>query len=148
MRGIAPLAIAGALAAGACTPMYSTHGYVPVEEKLAQIQVGADTRGSVQRKIGRPATDSTFGDQAWYYVSTKVKRETYHAAEVVERKVIEIAFDERDVVSALNRYGMEDGRLIDLETRTTPTYGRQLTIIEQLIGNLGAIREGDLSGDN
>ena len=36
-------------------------------------------------------------------------------------------------------YGMEDGRVIDLETRTTPTLGRELTILEQLLGNLGTI---------
>ncbi|MEM6664357.1 MAG: hypothetical protein AAF666_19520, partial [Pseudomonadota bacterium] len=40
---------------------------------------------------------------------------------------------------AMQAAGMDNGKVIDLETDTTPTYGRQLTIVEQLFSNIGAI---------
>ena len=48
-------------------------------------------------------------------------------------------FDANDVVASVNTYGMEDGRVIDLQTRTTPTHGRKLTVLQQVLGNIGKI---------
>ena len=47
--------------------------------------------------------------------------------------------DANDVVASVNTYGMEDGRVIDLQTRTTPTHGRKLTVMQQVLGNIGKI---------
>jgi hypothetical protein len=44
----------------------------------------------------------------------------------------------------VNRYGLEDGRVIDLATRTTPTFGRELTVLQQLFGNIGNFDPGQL----
>ena len=139
-------AIACAVVAGivsACAPVIRNHGFAPPEEDLAQIRVGQDTRGSVLRKIGRPGGSSVFTDDGWYYIAEKVEHLTYHAPEVIERRVVAVTFDSNDVVASVNRYSLEDGRIIDLETNTTPTYGRELTVLEQVIGNIG-ISSGDL----
>jgi outer membrane protein assembly factor BamE (lipoprotein component of BamABCDE complex) len=52
--------------------------------------------------------------------------------------VVAIEFDEQGVVTGIGQFGLEDGQIVDLVTRTTPTYGSQLTILEQLFGNIGA----------
>jgi len=141
MKDIRALLGIGALACMlvACSPVVRTHGYTPLPEQLERIQIGQDTRGSVRRKIGRPSASGAFTDDAWYYVSSTVEHVAFYAPEVVDRQVIAVEFDENDLVSAVNRYGMEDGRVIDLETATTPTHGRQLTLIEQLLLNLSNI---------
>ncbi|MGF1500663.1 MAG: outer membrane protein assembly factor BamE [Paracoccaceae bacterium] len=144
-QGVLGLGCAAALAA--CAPTVRTHGYVPTPEALARIEVGSDTRGSVRRKIGRPTASGIFDERGWYYVSSRVEHMTYHEPEVVERTIVAVTFDEFDVVQAVDRFGLEDGRLIDLETRTTPTYGRQLTIIEQFLGNLADVTGEDILGD-
>lgn len=131
------LCLGGAVAG--CAPVIRNHGYVPQDVELTEILVGQDTRGSVRRKIGRPGSTGIFTDDGWYYVQTQVEHYTYHDPEVIDRRVVAIRFDEQDVVAAVNRYGLDDGRVIDLETRTTPTYGRQLTILEQAFGNIGTI---------
>lgn len=136
-RMIAAAAAAAILAA--CSPIVQHHGYAPLPEELAGISVGLDTRASVQSKIGRPASTGIFTDQGWYYVSSKVEQRTYHAPEVVDRRVVAILFDQDDRVAAVNEYGLEDGRIIDLVTETTPTHGRQLTILEQAFGNIGVM---------
>ena len=55
---------------------------------------------------------------------------------MVDRTVLAINFDQRGVVRDIKRYGLADGRVIDLTTRTTETGGRQLGVLEQLFGNL------------
>jgi outer membrane protein assembly factor BamE (lipoprotein component of BamABCDE complex) len=121
-----------------------THGYAPDDALLADIAVGQDTRGSVRRKIGRPSNSGVFNDDGWYYVSTTVERYTYHAPKVADRRVVAVEFDENDLVAAVDVYGLEDGRVIDLQTRTTPTHGRKLTIVQQLLGNLGRFSGDEL----
>jgi outer membrane protein assembly factor BamE (lipoprotein component of BamABCDE complex) len=132
--GLVLVAMLGGAATG-CAPVINNHGYAPDDALLAGITVGEDTRSSVQRKIGRPGMTGVFNDTGWYYVASTVKNDTYHAPEVIDRRVVAVEFDD-DVVSAVHTYGIDDGRIIDLQTRTTPTYGRRLTILQQLIGNL------------
>lgn len=143
---LAGVILCGLLATG-CSPVVHNHGYAPQPEELADLRIGRDTRASVQSKIGRPAGAGIFTDQGWYYVSSKVEHLTYHAPKVVDRRVVAILFDENDVVAAVSEYGLEDGRIVDLETRTTPTHGRQLTILEQAFGNIGVITTDDLTGN-
>ncbi len=139
---------AGSVAIGvaACSPVIRNHGYAPVAEEIASIRAGQDTRGSVRRKIGRPGGAGIFTDDGWYYVSTQVEHYTYHEPEVIDRRVVAILFDTQDVVASVNEFGLEDGKIVDLETKTTPTYGRQLTILEQAFGNIGSL--GDTLFDN
>lgn len=138
VRG-AVLSTALALALGACAAEIRNHGYAPSPVEMSEIQVGVDTRGSVRRKIGRPGGTSVFTDDGWYYVASKVEHYLYNDPKVVDRRVVAILFDGNDVVTAVNAYGYEDGRVIDLETKVTPTYGRQLSILEQLLGNLNTV---------
>jgi outer membrane protein assembly factor BamE (lipoprotein component of BamABCDE complex) len=136
--GLVLMAMLGGAAAG-CAPVIENHGYAPDDALLAEISVGQDTRGSVQRKIGRPSSTGVFNDADWYYVSTTVEKYMYHAPKVIDRRIVALEFAQNDVLSAVDTYGVEDGRIIDLQTRTTPTYGRRLTILQQLLGNLGTI---------
>lgn len=135
IRTSAALSIA-ALIAG-CSAEVRNHGYAPIDEDLARVAVGVDTKGSVRRKIGRPGTTGVFNERGWFYASSQVEHYLYHAPEIVDRKVVAVLFDENDVVASVNTYGMEDGRIVDLETNTTPTFGRELTVLEQAFGNIG-----------
>jgi len=149
MKRISGLVLAAMIGGGisGCSPEVKNHGYAPDDELLAGIAAGQDTRGSVRRKIGRPSTTGVFTETGWYYVSTTVSHYMYHAPAVNDRRVVAIQFDANDVVTGVNVYGLDDGRIIDLQTRTTPTHGRELTIIQQLLGNLGTLT-GDQLLDN
>ena len=129
----------------ACAPIVEVHGYAPLPEELETIVPGQDTRGSVRRKIGRPGGSGVFTDEGWFYVSTRTEQRTYKAPEVTDRRVVAVLFDRRDIVTSVNSLGIEDGRLIDLETETTPTLGRELTIIEQALGNIGLVNAEDFT---
>ncbi|SPU44847.1 outer membrane protein assembly factor BamE domain-containing protein [Brevundimonas diminuta] len=128
-----------AAAAGACAPVVATQGFQAVDAKPQDIEAGVDTRETVLAKLGTPSTTSTFEtDNVWYYLTQTTQRYTYNKPEVSQRTVTEITFtDGGEKVANVRTLGLEDGRQIAMERRETPTRGRQLTILEQLLGNVG-----------
>ena len=128
-----------AAAAGACAPVVATQGFQAVDAKPQDIEAGVDTRETVLAKLGTPSTTSTFeSDKVWYYLTQTTQRYTYNKPQVSQRTVTEITFaDSGDKVAYVRTLGLEDGRQIAMEHRETPTRGRQLTILEQLLGNVG-----------
>lgn len=131
------LMISAAFLLGACTPTRATHGYVPRHGVVETVRIGQDTREVVQAKLGRPSTIGTFDSSTWLYVSQKTSQTAFFAPEVTDRQVLAITFDENGRVATINRYGLEDGRVIDLVTRTTPTHGQEMTLVQQLFANIG-----------
>ncbi|WP_313573944.1 outer membrane protein assembly factor BamE [Brevundimonas sp.] len=128
-----------AAAAGACAPVVATQGFQAVDAKPQDIEAGVDTRETVLAKLGTPSTTSTFEtDNVWYYLTQTTQRYTYNKPEVSQRTVTEVTFaDGGEKVASVRTLGLEDGRQIAMERRETPTRGRQLTILEQLLGNVG-----------
>jgi len=58
-----------------------------------------------------------------------------------------ISFGDGNKVNNLKYYGLEEGKIISYVDRTTPTRGRELTILQQLFGNLGRLGAGSLPGN-
>jgi outer membrane protein assembly factor BamE (lipoprotein component of BamABCDE complex) len=134
-RGAA-LSLAAALMLAGCSAVYRGHGYAPNAEELTTILPGQDSKGTVQAKIGRPGGTGLIGEDAWYYVASTLEHYAYRDPRVVDRRVVAVSFDEAGLVTDIRQFGIEDGRVVDLVTRTTPTYGKELTIVQQLLGNL------------
>ncbi|MEL7463110.1 MAG: outer membrane protein assembly factor BamE [Pseudomonadota bacterium] len=143
-RALIALAAVGFLAG--CEETYTNHGFAPQIAELDTIQAGTDTRGSVLRKLGRPSSISSFDSDSWYYEASRIERYAFYEPKVVDRTVVTVAFDDAGRVTDVGRYGVEDGRIIDLVTRTTPTYGRELTVLQQIFGNLGRFNAEQLTG--
>jgi outer membrane protein assembly factor BamE (lipoprotein component of BamABCDE complex) len=138
-RRISPAAgvlLAAALASAACAPTTQVHGFVPSQADVSRITPGVDTAGTVEQILGRPSSSGLLRDGAWYYVQSTVQSFTYNAPRVVDRTVLAVTFDQQGIVTGIDRYGIEDGRVINLTSRTTDTAGRQMGILEQLFGNL------------
>lgn len=130
-------AIALTLAAGACTPSVDLRGNLPTPESLAQIKPGKTTRDEVQALLGTPSTTATFGDESWQYISSRTETTAFFKPEVKERKVVSISFDRSGVVKEVLERGLEDGIAVKAVDRETPTAGKELSILEQLVGNVG-----------
>lgn len=131
-----------------CSPIEKTHGYVPRADELENVKAQQDTRGSVQRKLGRPSTIGSFDETKWYYISRKTRQYAFLKPKNVEQKVVAISFNTKGVVTEVNRYGLEDGKVIDLVTRTTPTFGKELTFLQQMFGNIGRFNASNIAGSN
>ena len=134
----AALLLAVALgAASACAPMASNHGFVALDVKPAEVKVGEDTKSTVLERLGSPSAKSTFDDNTWFYMTQSVERVAFYRPRVTKRDVVAVRFDPAEKVASVNSFTLEDGKVIALNDRETPTRGRELTILEQLLGTVG-----------
>jgi outer membrane protein assembly factor BamE (lipoprotein component of BamABCDE complex) len=125
------------LGLAACSDTIDPRGNAPMPDALAQIQPGRVTRSDVVALIGTPATASLFGDDHWYYISSHFQTIAFYAPEELDRQVIVIDFDKAGTVTAVRKLGLEDGKDVAMVARTTPAPGKELSLLEQLIGNVG-----------
>jgi outer membrane protein assembly factor BamE (lipoprotein component of BamABCDE complex) len=109
---------------------------VPPESDVARITPGFDSIATVEEVLGRPASRALLGDSAWFYIQSTVENYTYNPPRVIDRTVLAVTFDQNGIVQDIARYGLEDGRIVNLTTRTTETGGRTLGVLEQIFGNL------------
>ncbi|WP_424927483.1 outer membrane protein assembly factor BamE [Amaricoccus tamworthensis] len=135
LRLIVGASLTGLIAAG-CAPTIRVHGYVPSDAEIEPIRPGVDTQQTVAEALGNPTASGLLEDSTWYYVESVVRNYTYNAPEVIDRTVLAIEFNSAGTVTGMVRYGIEDGRIINLTTRTTETGGRKLSALEQIFGNL------------
>ena len=129
----------GALAvlAACVSPRIDQRGNRPDEDQVVQISPGVDDKYRVAELIGTPSSISTFDDRTWYYISKRTETTAFFEPEVVDQQVLAISFTEDGIVDNMRIYGQEDGRTIAYVDRITPTEGHELTIVQQLFGNLG-----------
>ncbi|MDP6954164.1 MAG: outer membrane protein assembly factor BamE [Alphaproteobacteria bacterium] len=131
------LAALALLALAACEPRVDTHGFMPNTELVSQIQAGEQDKYEVAEVLGSPSTMATFDDDVWYYITQQSRTFAFFKPEIIDQRVLVVRFDEANVVSEINRYTIEDGLIIDPVTRKTPTAGKELSILQQLFGNIG-----------
>jgi outer membrane protein assembly factor BamE (lipoprotein component of BamABCDE complex) len=132
------LAVALAAAASACAPVQTYNGFRPDRNnvEIPDPQVGVDTRETVTQRFGSPSTTAVFDQTVWYYVSAVQERVAFYTPRITERRVMVVRFD-GDVVAGVEKYGVERGRIVAYSDEVTPTRGRELGILEQLLGNVG-----------
>jgi len=127
-----------ALALGGCLGYEGTHyrGYVIDAKIMDQIRVGASAE-QVLVVMGTPSTTSTVGGDAWYYISQKTERTlAFQQARVTDQRIFAVYFDKSKKVARIANYGIEDGRVIDFLTRTTPTAGPESSFLRNMLSGL------------
>jgi outer membrane protein assembly factor BamE (lipoprotein component of BamABCDE complex) len=134
------MALAALLALAACQPIVRNHGYVPTDAALALITVGVDTRDTVAEKVGRPSAAGLLNDVGWYWVQSRFETIGPRAPREVSREVVAVSFDPDGTVANVERFGLEEGRIVPLSRRVTEDNVRGRSFLEQLFGNLGGIR--------
>lgn len=126
----------------ACSATFSNHGYIPPEDVLAQINVG-DSRETVLEVAGAPGTGGVLRDEAWFYTQYRVRNYTYNAPEVIERDIVAISFNAGGNVTNIERFGLEDGQLVQLSRRVTESSVRDVGFLSQILSNFGRVNLGD-----
>ncbi len=139
--------VVAALSLSGCAEIIRNHGYAPTEAQLLEIIPGVDTRGSVEEVVGKPATSGVLQDGAWYYVGSKVRHYGLRKPEEINRELVAITFNEDETVSNIERFGLEDGRVVTLSRRITDTTVRDTTFIRQVIRNFGRINLDEALGN-
>ena len=143
---VAALLTGSALASG-CTPITAMNGFVAVDTQPTDIKVGTDTRNTVTTKLGSPSTVSAFDKNTWYYITQTSDKMAYLHPQLKSRHVVVIAFDKDEKVTEVKALTLKDGYDLAYEKRETPTRGRELSWIEQVLGTIGRGSTGVLPQD-
>ncbi len=117
----------------ACAPVISQRGYLPDPDNEAAIKAGADTKTTVQSRLGYASTTATFGNDTWYYISSTEKQVAFFTPTVLKRQIVAVYFDKDAKVTNVRHYGLKDGHVIAFETRETPARGRETTFLQELL---------------
>jgi outer membrane protein assembly factor BamE (lipoprotein component of BamABCDE complex) len=119
----------------ACGAQIDRHGHVFIDIDLDQIQPGM-SKDEVKTVLGSPDTTSTIGGDAFYYISTTQKTVAFLKPYEIDRQVVAVYFDGSQSVQQVAQYGMKDGIVVNYYKGETPARGKDLTFLEQILGNV------------
>lgn len=137
---ISILVLVAALAAG-CADQVSTHGHILRAATVEDVRPGVATRRDVQAALGTPSTTAPFDSNVWYYISQVRVRQAFFKPDTAQQQVLVVHFDGNDVVDRVGVLAEEDSQEVTLVARETPTAGHELSLLEQLLGNVGRFND-------
>jgi outer membrane protein assembly factor BamE (lipoprotein component of BamABCDE complex) len=141
MRRTVPLILAGsylaALALAGCTNIVDLRGFAATPGSVDKIEVGTQSREDIVRLVGSPSAVATFNPNIWYYISQKQETIAFLKPKIIEQNVLQLTFNDSGRLQAVKKYDLEDAENITMVSRITPTAGKELTILEQILGNVG-----------
>ena len=117
-----------------CTTNIKNHGYIPSKSDLENLVLGKDTKQSVSKKIGLPATAGLEG--AYYYVRSTFNAPGFRSPQLVDRKVIVLSFDQRSKLKNIETFNVDNGKFVRLDYRITETGLDNKNILQQIIGSI------------
>ena len=117
----------------ACSPEIDHHGYIARPGAFGQISEGM-SRTEVEGVLGSPSTTATvnFQGDSNYYITSVTEGRSFLQPKEVSREVIAVRFDKNDQVTSFAQYGLEDGRIININSRQTPVVGNDLSILQDI----------------
>jgi outer membrane protein assembly factor BamE (lipoprotein component of BamABCDE complex) len=117
---------------GGCTGEQFQKGYILPPGALEQIPIGA-SQDQVLIVMGTPSTVATLNGEVFYYISQRSERKVaFMNQQVVDQRVIAVYFDKNRQVQRLANYGLQDGKIFDFISRTTPTSGQEMSYLTPL----------------
>ena len=128
-----------------CSNQHHTHGYIHSAYSLSKVEIGKTNKNMTRKIMGSPSTIATIKGDSFYYISNTIKSRVFLKPKEIERNIIMIHFDEKNIVNDIKHYSLQDGKTIDIINRQTVTYGKKIGIIEQMFGNIGKFSNSENS---
>jgi outer membrane protein assembly factor BamE (lipoprotein component of BamABCDE complex) len=139
LRRLAAAALLGAALSG-CTTFGGEEfqrGYILDEQAVAAVKPGMNAE-QVLQTLGTPSTVSTVGNRNWYYISQTSRRPVQFMGETVtDQRVTAVYFTPNLRVERVALYGIQDGKVFDFISRTTPSGGDEASFVGQIFRGLG-----------
>ena len=130
-----------------CSPTVDHRGYMAKPGAFDQITSGM-SKTEVVSVLGSPSTTASAvvqGD-SYYYITSITEGRAFLAAKETSREVIAIRFDRNDQVQSFAQYGMQDGRVIDMNGNKTAVLGEDTSLIKKLLRGAGGTTAGPMLG--
>jgi outer membrane protein assembly factor BamE (lipoprotein component of BamABCDE complex) len=140
------LAVVATTCLTACVPTVSNRGNMPTPQDIARLQPGVTSRTDVLTLLGTPTSTSTFDKNIWYYIGQRTEQVSFFRPEVVAHQAIGVSFDNAGTLDAIVVSGKDKYNPVSPISKATPTAGKKLTLIEQMIGNVGRFNNANKNG--
>jgi outer membrane protein assembly factor BamE (lipoprotein component of BamABCDE complex) len=125
--------VATSALSGCSTSEIIQNGYVVDQQTLALAPVGS-SREQVLLSLGSPSATATFDAEVFYYISQKRTRAVaFMKPKLVDQSILAVYFNKDGAVDHLAHYSIQDGRVFDMISRTTPTGGTEMTFLMRLL---------------
>lgn len=109
------------------------NGFVADDETLALAPVGS-SKEQVLLSLGTPSATATFDNEVLYYVSQKRERSVaFMKPKLVQQTVLAYYIGKDGNVERVGNYTLKDGKVFDMISRTTPTAGKDITFLQQIL---------------
>jgi outer membrane protein assembly factor BamE (lipoprotein component of BamABCDE complex) len=129
LRPLVTVAVLGcAVLLGGCFTQNYQRGYILAEGALEQVPLGAPQE-QVLITLGTPSTVATVSGEVFYYISARTEQTSFLPEKTVDQRVVAVYFDKNRRVQRIANYGVEDGKIFDYISRTTPTSGQELSYL-------------------
>jgi outer membrane protein assembly factor BamE (lipoprotein component of BamABCDE complex) len=127
------IAAAFATLVASCSPEINHHGYLARPGAFGQISEGM-SKTEVEGILGSPSTTASinFQGDSNYYITSVTESRSFLNAKEVSREVIAVRFDKNNQVTSFAQYGLEDGHIININSRKTPIVGEELSILQDI----------------
>lgn len=143
-KGLLILLVGVCLAA--CTPVSAQRGNMLENYQLQEVKAGEHTRSDILRILGSPTTKDPFQDDVWYYIGQDTEKRGVLDSKVVKERIVIVQYDPDGYVGRIA--DVVDGRIeVPITRDKTPTYGNDLTIMQQLLGNIGKFNPQEGAGE-
>ena len=110
------------------------------------MQIGVDTQADVTSAVGRPTSTGVLGAESWYYVQSRFRHYAYRAPVEVDREVVAVSYDGNGRLANIERFGLQDGRVVPISRRVTEKNVQGVGFLRQLFGNIGQFNPADFLG--
>ena len=132
------MAVSGCNAGSTLSPSETlTQGYV-IDPQAVELVPPGSSREQVLLALGSPSTRATFDNEVFYYISqTRRRGAAFMKPKLVDQRVLAVYFGPDERVVNIANYGMQDGKVFDFISRTTPTGGKDQNFLGQLLSGFG-----------
>ena len=120
-----------------CSLQIENHGKRVDTQALANIIPGITKKEQVRASLGPPSTKNDLGTQSWIYMGADIKKTVFFGNQLISRLIVKITFDSKNVVTNISRVSEKDTKNIDHTIKETSTAGQEISILQQLLGNIG-----------
>ena len=118
-----------------CTTNIKNYGYIPTKSELETLVIGKDSKDSVSKKIGLPATAGLEG--SFYYVRSTFNEPGLRSAQLIDRTVVLLSFDKRNLLRNVETFSVDKKTVVRLDYRITETGLQNKNIFQQIVGSIG-----------
>ena len=128
------IALSGCTTAKVLSPSETYKQGFVVDEQTLQLVPPGSSREQVLLTLGTPTTKEVFDNEVFYYISqTRRRAAAFMKPKLIDQRILAVYFDDEGTVDRIANYGMQDGRVFDFTSRTTPTGGRDQTFLTQIL---------------